>query len=605
MKLKPLRVFTRYDEIASSAETSHFCLELASVLCRRLSVASPLREKTELAIIQKDLLTLASMELRYDTLTVSDAFVHQQIRALFSHREDLSFKEHDKGGNALAKFVKAEQLCRETNEIFRLRSGNRFCFRPCVESVLFRAQRKITKILGDLPSFTDLSYRFGPGSTTTIKKADACPRNKLGLKSAVSMELRPFVPTLWAEMPGWSQRDEHGNLPERAHAHLPPVVEAVGKIEFVPKNYKNHRAIAKEPDLNVMVQAALGDHMVKRLAKFGCDLKSGKDRNMSLARQGSLSNALATLDLSSASDTVATALVYDLLPIDWAEFLDNARTSRVDLFGDLIDQEKFSSMGNGFTFPLETLIFYALASSCSDVASVFGDDIIIETKDVALLVEVLTACGFIINTDKSFTDGPFRESCGGDYFLGIDIRPCFIRNRLSAASLFTLHNFFARRFDEEVTDLCKRKLAPAITIFGPDGYGDGHLIGDWTPKHPHRRRGYCGVSFDTFQLKGKTSIEVSHGDFVLPCYSIYISEKRNPLADEGSSSQKKFFVNDVLTSRGISSTRTRLELTSQSVHSFIEAPLPTAQYDKRGRLTVTLPGTAGYRRIQIYTLERP
>lgn len=598
MKLTPCRVFTRYDEIASSAETNHFCLALARILALRVRAASPLRDKVLLDIEEKNMYGLASMELRYEDLDPHDAFVYQQIRSLFSSRADLEFEGHDKSATALAKFNQAESLCRETNDIFRLRSDNLFCFRPRVESVLFRAQRKIAQILGDVPSLHELTLRFGPGSTTSIKKAESCPRNKLGLKPACSKNLAPMADLVKAEMPGWFARSPEGDLPERAPSSYPASPEAVGIVEFVPKNYKNHRAIAKEPDLNVILQAGIGDFMVHRLSMFGCDLRTGQDRNKSMARAGSLSGALATLDLSSASDTVATSLVFDLLPFEWAVFLDGARTSRVDLFGSVFEQEKFSSMGNGFTFPLETLIFFSIAQSCSDTVSVFGDDIIVETGAVELLVEVLTACGFLVNTSKSFTSGPFRESCGGDYFLGIDIRPCFLKNRLSAASLFTLHNFFARRYDEEVTKLCTKHLSHDMVLYGPDGYGDGHLIGDWTPKHPNVRRGFGGVSFSTYQLTGRNSIRVSHGDYVLPSYSVYVSGKRDPLvSNPGGNSSRSYFQ--------ASPSRVRLSLSERTRLDFIEAPLSVARYDRRAHLQVGLPGTKGYKRIEIYTFQRP
>ena len=86
-------------------------------------------------------------------------------------------------------------------------------------------------------------------------------------------------------------------------------------------------------------------------------------------------------------------------------------------------------MGNGFTFPLETLIFWALtASACEgdvDSVSVYGDDIICPRERADDVIDTLTMCGFKINLEKSFVEGPFRESCGCDYYKGIDIRPFY------------------------------------------------------------------------------------------------------------------------------------------------------------------------------------
>jgi hypothetical protein len=72
-------------------------------------------------------------------------------------------------------------------------------------------------------------------------------------------------------------------------------------------------------------------------------------------------------------------------------------------------------MGNGFTFELMTLILLSLSRSLDSSASVFGDDIIIATDKSKRLIECLEAVGFTVNVDKTFTSGPFRESCGANY----------------------------------------------------------------------------------------------------------------------------------------------------------------------------------------------
>jgi hypothetical protein len=89
---------------------------------------------------------------------------------------------------------------------------------------------------------------------------------------------------------------------------------------------------------------------------------------------------------------------------------------------------KFSSMGNGCTFGLESLIFAAAARAVgSRDFCVYGDDIIIETELYEPLVTLLSALGFTTNSEKSFNQGPFRESCGVDAYLGTDITPFYVR----------------------------------------------------------------------------------------------------------------------------------------------------------------------------------
>jgi hypothetical protein len=99
--------------------------------------------------------------------------------------------------------------------------------------------------------------------------------------------------------------------------------------------------------------------------------------------------------------------------------------------GTWVHLEKFSSMGNGFTFELETLIFWAISSVCQNVHNefnvhVYGDDIIIPSESYSDVEAALTFFGFSLNEEKSFKEGAFRESCGSDYFNGVAVRPYYI-----------------------------------------------------------------------------------------------------------------------------------------------------------------------------------
>jgi hypothetical protein len=114
------------------------------------------------------------------------------------------------------------------------------------------------------------------------------------------------------------------------------------------------------------------------------------------------------------------------------------RTPSLLVKGKKVLLEKFSGMGNGYTFPLETLIFYALCIGAvsqgsqrySDV-SAYGDDLIVPACDTDLLREVFTYCGFVMNEDKSFTQGRFYESCGLDFFDGINVRSLYLKRELT------------------------------------------------------------------------------------------------------------------------------------------------------------------------------
>jgi hypothetical protein len=148
------------------------------------------------------------------------------------------------------------------------------------------------------------------------------------------------------------------------------------------------------------------------------------------------------MDLSNASDTISRNLVKLLLPGRWYDVLDDLRSKKTEFRGSWYLLEKFSSMGNGFTFELETLIFLALTlaldTSWDDPKGphflvpgvnvfIYGDDIIAPTEYSNDLLACLEFFGMSVNKRKTFVSGPFRESCGGDFFLGRDVRPYFLK----------------------------------------------------------------------------------------------------------------------------------------------------------------------------------
>jgi hypothetical protein len=381
------------------------------------------------------------------------------------------------------------------------------------------------------------------------------------------------------------------------------------RVAFVPKTAKTDRSIAIEPVLNSMLQLGIGDYMADRLKRVGCDI-TDQSRNQQLARVGSLTGALATLDLSSASDTVSVELVRSLLSPEWFDLLSYFRTSTVRMDdGSLHRLEKFSSMGNGFTFPLETLIFWALASSASEgveddpLTVAYGDDIIVSVAAVPRVCEILHVCGFSVNMEKSFWSGPFRESCGADYYLGTNVRPVFVKNRLSGADVFRLHNFYLSAYpDSAPRDTLISYLSPQVILWGPIGYGDGHLHsegGDHFFDYSCQRRGWGGCTFETYTWKKRHNFAISPGDHVLPLYSIYESSGYDSretsslsLPDESAEADESFTVplkEEILFPNGTSSGEIRVRASKVCY--------------RRGILGVTIPGRRGYKRIAVYILK--
>lgn len=513
---------THWGQRLSTDETDEILWELASAHAHALSKACPHRERVNRLIDDRSILGVCGLELAYPDLTAMDAIHLRQIRAFFEKRSDIVIPGIDRRAVARQKFREAEELNRQTNEIFRLREEGLFCFAPPVERVFYAAQRKISRILGDVPEFDDLKFRFGPGATTQVKRRIASARRKLSQTFACSEDLIPLVRDVLEAVPSWlpdGDREGRSSVPVEIHD---------GKLVFVRKNYKTDRSVVVEPFLNGFVQLGICDFLSDRLRRSGIDI-SDQRPNQVLAREGSITGALATLDLSSASDTIASGLVIELLPFDWYDFLSYFRTGRVRDGDSTIELQMFSSMGNGFTFPLETLIFYALAKAAVEekgddgTVRAFGDDIIVPSNSFDFVVEVLRCAGFIPNITKSFSSGPFRESCGADYLSGINIRPCYQKQALVGADLFKLHNFYVRNGQDSFASLVLKFIDPSIQRWGPDGFGDGHLVRDGKSVPFKRDKGWAGYTFESYSWRGRKDFTVLPGDYLYPSYSIYAS----------------------------------------------------------------------------------
>lgn len=428
---------------------------------------------------------------------------------------------------AYEKFVESESKCAVTNDIFFRHLAGNFSFLPADCRVLYAVRRKIGAVLGVCPPLRDVRYRFGPGATTLTKKIESCPSTKMahGLACSRNLHTSGLLPEILRCVPHWTdQFSETKVLEDGSEAWVADVILTDGRLGFVPKNAKTDRGTVTEPSLNMMFQLGYGDVIARRLRKHGIDTRD-QTLNQRLAREGSLTNELATLDLSSASDLVSRGLVKFLLPDDWYFMLNALRSDQVRWGKRTLCLNKFSSMGNGFTFPLETLIFWSIAYTvCGNNVSAFGDDIICPSNRAEEVVRVLGLCGFSVNPEKSFIRGPFRESCGHDYYLGTDIRPYFQDSGITAQSLFVLHNFYVRHGDVRRAERVRRLIHPGLRLYGPDGYGDGHLLGDHPRVTPSKlkRKGFGGYKFDTWSLVPRKRYPRYPGDYISPLYHVYM-----------------------------------------------------------------------------------
>lgn len=241
------------------------------------------------------------------------------------------------------------------------------------------------------------------------------------------------------------------------------------KCCLVPKDFKGPRLISAESTATQYLQQGQMKSLMQYIDRHSILSRSIQLRDQTFNQRKAMTsyaNDLSTLDLSNASDTVSTCLVWYLLS-DVPKLRRQLMSTRSDYMfyrGDkhrdnrLIKLVAFAPMGSAVCFPVETLVFWALTmgslmlvrprfekkphlrpygrkfapfqGSVRELASeicVFGDDIIAPTDCVSTLVSTLSSVGCSVNMSKTCYSTPFRESCGSEWFNQSDVT--IIRNR--------------------------------------------------------------------------------------------------------------------------------------------------------------------------------
>lgn len=378
----------------------------------------------------------------------------------------------------------AEFACAKTNR--RLEMESRAGFTPATSAFILKVQRKISSILGR-PNLNSISRlcKHGPGATFDLRHGSNLGKKLLSKPSitlpALSLYLEVIDDALF-----WCAGDDF------------EIVRG-NRAVMVPKSAKINRMISAEPTLNVFLQQGLGRYIRRRLLLAGVDL-GDQTINQSHAFHA-LVDGLATLDLSMASDTLCYNLVRLLLPRDWFELLDSVRSRSTLWKGRWYHNQKFSSMGNSYTFELESLIFYALLSVGLEgrTVSVYGDDIIVEQSDFSLACRILQWAGFTPNEEKSFSNGSrYFESCGKQYFDLEEVTPIYQKDICTRPEDFVrLHNRLHRagirlNLSREIEGVCQLVVKRYIQRFracpvplGPDLGDDRWFIDrhfEWGPR---------------------------------------------------------------------------------------------------------------------------
>jgi hypothetical protein len=224
------------------------------------------------------------------------------------------------------------------------------------------------------------------------------------------------------------------------------------RIVTVPKTLKSPRVIAIEPCCVQYTQQGIRELLYSSIESYW--LTAGhvnfRDQsiNQKLAISASSTGQLATIDLSDASDRVPHDLAMEMFRAnpDLRDAIEACRTTRAELpSGEIISPlRKFASMGSALCFPVEAMYFYTicivallkehnLPATLRNVfrvsrgVYVYGDDILVPSTNASIVLDYLQKYNCKVNSNKTFTTGKFRESCGIDAYDGESVTPTYLR----------------------------------------------------------------------------------------------------------------------------------------------------------------------------------
>lgn len=446
------------NQLASRAPSSQI---QSDILARTASILQHKKDFPREREIPDELLE-PLMSLKVDPRVYTDSNQYFWDNQLVKLLSKYPFAGYDEVGeaNAVTLFLECENLNTLTNDRWRTLAPS---------DGIERVADRLDDILGIPPSVEEVmsSGGWGPGVVEdyNFSTKETGPEFKFAAMPSLTPNLIPIATRILETVPAWdaSLRGIYGR-------HERFVVVEGSTLFTVPKKFKMKRCALKEPMLNAWMQSGLGSIMRRRFTQStGVDLRWSWSVNQELARIGSLTGIFCTVDLQSASDSVCRGPLKSIAHPGWFGLWEACASDSCELppnASELLPQgilrhrfQMMSSMGNGFTFELESILFYAIVTSIVPGiwtpniqgggkrvltwphVSVFGDDLVFPAAYYDQVVQMLTEFGFTVNKDKSFKEGPFRESCGKDYFLGVDTRPLYITKRLdNGSSVITLAN---------------------------------------------------------------------------------------------------------------------------------------------------------------------
>jgi hypothetical protein len=373
---------------------------------------------------------LATLQLSPSNYLDARAYYLDAIATEYLRKHQGLPTSFNKAREAEKKFWESESLCAQTNVRFSRVNNNSYEMPDLrLASFVASVKKEMKTLLRGVPN--EVYPRFGPGATFDDKGRLTTVADKMMSVPTVSSGAICFL-DLWKNTAWGREYLARSGKGGRLR------IENSDRFTTVPKDSKTDRSIAIQPSINIFYQLGVGDSIRNRLREWGIDLTFGQEIHRRVACESSLNGRMATIDLSSASDTISKEVVKALLPGNWYDLLASLRTTHTTLRGRRVFLQKFSAMGNGFTFELETAIFSSvvrcvlrelgLASQPGRDFFVYGDDIIVPEAANCAVLSALRYFGFVPNPKKTFSTGSFRESCGGDFFDGQPVRAHYLKD---------------------------------------------------------------------------------------------------------------------------------------------------------------------------------
>jgi len=336
------------------------------------------------------------------------------------------------------------------------------------------------------------------------------------------------------------------------------VVDSIrpSKLIAVPKTATKPRLICSEPNEMMWSQQHIWNwfrdlrHPYRRFIDF-----RDQSESRHLAYLGSLDRGLSTIDLKSASDRISLYVLERLFrrAPSFLRAVHACRSPYIQLpSGEVRWKVKAFSQGTALTFPIQSIIFLLVTLAANGVSSfespkcrrligkvrVFGDDIVTPTTGFEDVSSLLTLLGLKVSSNKSFTSGYFRESCGGDYYRGYDVTPLRLRsldpsspvgliamvdnaNNAFRKGPWQLSVYLERLADRE---LPVRRLTVPLTFFS--------FCGDYDPPSLKRRWNHNTQQYEVRTISVRNSSRTQDVPWVS---RILYNLTANPLGDQPSS----------------------------------------------------------------------